>query len=421
MFIVIYRFFSNFLLFFIGLFFFIRLIKSKETRKSFFEKFALYKISRPQGKLIWINAVSIGESKSAITVANAIIKKNPKVKILFTSSTISSYKLISRMKNNFFHFYAPLDINFIVKRFLNSWKPDLAIFIESEIWPNIIYSLKEKNIKFAILNARISINSFNVWKKTSFFSKEIFNSIDLCIPQDLNSKKRFSKLGAKNVTTQSNLKFLSQKLDFDQKQYLILNNKLKTKKIITLFSCHETEDILFINSAKKLMKKYKNLFFVIIPRHINKSKVIQKNFVRQKVTFAVRSVKKDNIDNKNFYLVDTFGELGLFFKLSHIALVGGSFVSKGGHNPIETSHFNCALIFGPHMENFKDISKNILKNNAGFMVKDSNALEKKISLLLENQKIMVSVINNFNKMCENEKKKSQKILKKIDVLLNNGF
>ena len=251
----IYKFISIILSPIIFLLLVFRLAISKEKIQSIREKFSLYKNTRPKGKLIWINGVSIGEAKTAITVANEIKKNNPDCIILLTTSTSSSYDLISKMKINFKLVYAPLDISYVVNRFLTNWKPSLTIFIESEVWPNIFWSLKKRSIKLKIFNARMSKKSYTTWKRFNFFAKQIFCLIDVCFVQDFKSKERFKRLGVKNVKKIENIKFLSKELDVDNKKYIFLKNKLKNKRIVTFFSSHKGEEELFLDCFDKLEKK----------------------------------------------------------------------------------------------------------------------------------------------------------------------
>ena len=407
----IYKFISIILSPIIFLLLVFRLALSKEKIQSIREKFSLYKNTRPKGKLIWINGVSIGEAKTAITVANEIKKNNPDCIILLTTSTSSSYDLISKMKINFKLVYAPLDISYVVNRFLTNWKPSLTIFIESEVWPNIFWSLKKRSIKLKIFNARMSKKSYTTWKRFNFFAKQIFCLIDVCFVQDFKSKERFKRLGVKNVKKIENIKFLSKELDVDNKKYVFLKNKLKNKRIVTFFSSHKGEEELFLDCFDKLEKKIKNLFFVIIPRHLDRIDNIVEIFNKKGRAFNYRDNLESNIIDNNPLIVNSMGELGLFFKLSEIAVVGGSFSNRGGHNPIETQSFNCSVIFGPHMENFKEIKDLIVKNNAGFEVKNLNGLIKKINAILKNKKLNERTYKNFEKLCFSFSNKSRNQLK----------
>ena len=411
-----YKIFSNLLSFFVLFFFIIRLARSKESLLSIINKFVFYKKNRPKGKLIWVNAVSIGESKSAETIINQILKKYPEVKIIFTTSTTSSYKLLNQNKKKFILLHTPLDINFVIKRFLKIWSPDLVIFFESEIWPNLISNLNKKKINFVICNARISKRSYKNWTKVSFFAKQIFQKIDLCLCQDNQSIKRFKKLGVQKVEKVGNIKFLAKKLAVDKNSLLYFKKKLEGKKVVSLFSSHEGEEEMIISCAKKLQAKFKNLFFIIIPRHIHRTNKIGMLLKKNKINYVLRSTPKD-ISNKKFLLVDSFGELGLFFEISSIVIVGGSFANKGGHNPIETSGFNCAIIFGPNMQNFLDISQEIIKRKAGLLALNPKQLIDKLSFFIQKPDKASQFIKNFENMCKIESTKSHQHLGKIFKLL----
>ena len=411
--LLIYRYLSN--LFFIPIlfFFFLRFLVSKETVSSILEKFSISRKKRPEGDLIWINGVSVGESKTGIAVAREIKKIKPKSSILISTSTLSAYNLLSKSKNNFVVIFFPLDINFLIKRFLKYWNPSSVIFIESEIWPNIFYILKEKSIKLSILNARISKKSFINWKRVSFISKSVFPLIDQCYTQNKDSLKRFKELGAKNVKRIQNLKYISQGLEVDCIIYNKIFKQLKSKRVVTLFSSHAEEEKMFADIFRVLSKDISNLFFIIIPRHTYRIKKITDQLNKDKFLFLLRNENNFKITNENLLLVDTFGELGIFFKLSEIAVVGGSFSNHGGHNPIETKDFNCSLIFGPHMENFEDIKTDIIKFKAGFEVKNSSQLVRMISRLLKDKKLNRETNRKFKTLCKSQFYKSKSILRSV--------
>ncbi len=409
----IYRLFSDIFSLLIFFFFLVRLTISKEKIDSILEKFLLRCKKRPVGNLVWINGVSIGEAKTGLIIADQIKRINPGSQILFSTSTITSYNLISKMNKDYILIYSPIDINFVIKKFIKYWKPSSAIFIESEIWPNIFYHLKKNSIKLTLFNARISRKSFFKWDKISFFSKQVFELIDGCFVQDNESINRFAKLGVKKIKKIENLKFLSEELTFDKNKFLSFKNQLKNKRVVTLFSSHENEEEIFLECHNILSKKINNLFFIIIPRHINRVKRITQEFTKKKQSFLLQTKGLIKIKKEKFMIVDTFGELGLFFKLSEVVIVGGSFCNKGGHNPIETRNFGCSLIFGPNMENFKDIRNKILKSKAGFEVKNLNQLIKQLSKILENKKLNIQTHKNFNRLCKVQSEKSKSILSSI--------
>ncbi len=396
----------------IFIFFVMRFFFSKETSQSVFEKFFFLKKHRPNGKLIWINGVSIGEAKSGLTIAKEFLVNKPNCNILFSTSTISAYREMLKQKEHLILVYLPIDLRFLIKRFVKYWKPDLTIFMESEIWPNIINELHNKKLRFTIVNGRMSDKSFFWWKSLNFFTRPMFSKISSCTTQDEISKNRFKKLGVKNVDCSSNIKFLSNKLSFEKKDHISLKKKLGKKTVITFFSTHKNEEMIIIDCFDVLSKTFKNLLFIIIPRHLKNSYGIEKNLKKKKYSYGIRSLKENLIKKHNFYIADTFGELGLFFSLSKISIVGGSFSDRGGHNPIEASYFNCAVIFGPNMKNFIEIKKKIIQTNSGFQVNNSYDLADKITALLKDKTLIKNTLNNFNNLRIKEAKKVKKLIKK---------
>ena len=408
-----YRLLSNIFSLPLFIYFLIRLLVSKENVKSLLEKFSFKKSIRPVGDIIWINGVSIGEAKTGVVIANEIKKIYPNYTVLMSTSTITSYNLLSKEKKNFILIYSPLDFSFIVKRFIDFWRPKSTIFIESEIWPNIFYYLKKNSIELSIFNARISLNSFSRWKKVPFFANQVFSLIENCFVQDFKSKDYFERLGVKKVKKIENLKFLSQELYVNKKIFSYYEKLLKKMNVITLFSSHEGEEELLMDCYETLSKKISNLLFIIVPRHVNRTKGIINELEKRKLSFALRTQKQNTLKNKKFLIVNTFGELGCFFKLSKISLVGGSFENIGGHNPIETRDFNCALIFGPHMQNFNDIKDEILKNKAGFEVDDKKQLINKIVQLINDEKLNLQTTKNFKELCRKHSNRSKLLLKNL--------
>ena len=400
-----YRNLTNILSFPILIFFFLRLINKKETKKSFSEKFGFYKFKRPKGKVIWINAVSIGESLSVIPIINKIHFHYPNYNILITTSTITSEKVIKKLDlKNVIHQFSPLDISYVVKKFFRYWNPSLSIFVESELWPNMIFESKKcDNINF-LINARLSEKTFLRWKRFPNHIKKVFEKFDLCLSQDDVSKKRFEILGMKDIKNIGNIKFFSDNPSYEHNDFKKLKNQVNDRFIILLVSSHEKEEELLLSIKDELSLSIPNLLTIFLPRHINRSFKIQ-NLIEQKgFEFSTRSkLEKISYETK-CYLADTVGEVGLFYKISDIVIIGGSFVDHGGQNPIEASHFNVPIIFGPYMQNFLEISQKLLKNKAALNA-DKDNLRNRIVKLYSDKQLRSLKSKNLRTYCLNEKKK----------------
>ena len=375
-----------------------RLLKKKEDPVRFKEKFSFFSKDKKKGKLIWFHGASVGELLSIIPIVEKL-EKNKKInQILITSNTLSSSKIIQQFKfKKVIHQFYPIDSNYFSKKFLNYWKPSLAFFIDSEIWPNMIINLNQKKIPITLLNARITKKTFKRWKMLSFFSNQVFSKIDLCLASNKDSKNYLKKLGAKKIKFIGNLKFSQSEYKIDQLDQK-LKRFLKSKKIWCASSTHFPEEKFCGNVHKKLKLKYKNLLTIIIPRHIDRVNGIVKDLQNQKLKVHLHFPKKNISKNTDIYLVNAFGKTKTFYDNCNNVFLGGSLVDHGGQNPLEATRYGCNILHGPNIQNFKEIY---------------NLLEKlKLSNKIKNEKKLVEILENLF-----SKKKSSKIeIKKLRLI-----
>ncbi len=384
------------------------------------EKIGFFSKKRPKGKLIWFNASSIGESLSVLPIIKKINSNFPKYNVLVTTSTVSSFKILQkRPSEKFVHQFSPLDIDFIAKKFYEYWAPDLIIFVESEFWPNLIFRAKKNKIPSIVINARISKKTYQKWNLIKKTTQKLLNSFNLFLVQDNETQKMLNKFNIKNIKNVGNLKFLSQKLPINKNELLNLKKMISKRRVILLASSHQGEEKLIVSKIKKLSKTFNDLLFIIVPRHVNRSSEIQNYLYSEKINFKVRS-KKEIIEKETFcYLADTIGEISLFFYIAKIVIMGGSYVNHGGQNPIEPSHFNCALIFGPYMQNFKRITDNLLKNQAAIKTDSTTSIEEIIKDLMTNPKKMEKLSLNLNTFCLKEKQEANAIWTELNIFFKN--
>ena len=331
-----------------------RILKGKEDPKRIGEKFCIYS-KKKSNKNIWIHAASVGELMSIIPVIRKL-EKNKKIKnILLSTSTTSSAKIFNKLKlKKTSHVYFPLDNNYIVKRFINYWKPELAIFIDSEIWPNMFKNLYLQDIPIIIMNARITKHSFNKWQNFPNFANQVFGNITLALPQNLETLKYLKLLKVKNIKTAGNLKYYGQKNNQDYLSKL-LKNKFKDFKVWCAASTHYNEEILIGNLHKKLKKREKKLITIIIPRHINRSNEIKEALNKLNLNCITHSSNQKIKKNTDIYLVDSYGESSRFYNLTNVSFVGGSIIKHGGQNPLEPARLGNYIVSGPYVKNFKEI------------------------------------------------------------------
>lgn len=402
----IYKIITNFLYLPFLIYLILRLFKKKEDLKSLLEKNGFYSNKKPGGKLIWINATSIGESLSTLPLIKKILLEFPNSKVLLTTSTQSANKVMTNRRiTNLVLQYAPLDFDFIIKKFLKHWKPDICILIESEIWPNLICKVRQRKIPLILLNGRMSDKSFKRWNFFRIVSKKLFKAFDLCLVQSDSAIKKYKQLGCNNAQFCGNLKFFAKQLPVERKNLKEFNKQTNKRTILLLASSHFNEEEIFVDTYKKLKKKITNLLLVIVPRHIDRSKQIIKMFRRKKIEYKLRSNQEIITTKTDCYLADTFDELGLFYKTSNCVIIGGSFINHGGQNLIEAANFNCPIVTGPFMNNFIEIEKIFLKKKSIIKLKNSNEAYLKILKIFQNKKYTKELKNRLHHLCLSEKRK----------------
>ena len=361
-----------------------RIVIGKEDVKRVGEKFCIYS-KKKSNKKVWIHAASVGELMSIVPIIRKL-EKNKKIKnILLSTSTTSSAKIFNKLKlKKTSHVYFPLDNNFIVKRFINYWQPELAIFIDSEIWPNMFRNLHIKDIPIIIMNARITERSFNKWQLFPNFANQVFGKITLALPQNLETLKYLKLLKVRDIKTAGNLKYYGQKDNHDYSKKL-LKNKFKDFKVWCAASTHFNEEILIGNLHKKLKKKERKLITIIIPRHVSRTNEIKEALNKIKLNCILHSSNEKIKKNTDIYLVDSYGETSKFYNLTNISFVGGSIIKHGGQNPLEPARLGNYIISGPNVKNFKEIYAFLSKLKMSSITSDILKMENLILKRLNNK------------------------------------
>ena len=390
-----------------------RKIKKKEDPIRYREKLSHIDIKRGEGFLIWFHVASVGEAMSILPLIDSCTKEKGIDKILITSITLSSGKILKkRFDNNpkVNHQFLPLDIISLINKFLDHWKPNLSVFIDSEIWPNLILKTSEKKIPLLLINARITKKSFMRWKFFLNFSKKIFEKFDLCIASNKESENFLKILGSKEIKNYGNLKYSTVK-DVQQKK-LDINflNTIKNRKIWCAASTHPTEETMCANTHLKIKENYKNVFTIIIPRHINRVKKITDELVKLNINVVLSSELSKVNAKTDILLVDSYGEATKFYNISKYVFIGKSLIEAlirdSGQNPIEPARLGCKIFHGPYVSNFMEIYKYF----------DSLGVTKEIN---SSNELSISLVEEF----KNDKPKNIQIAEKIENygqnILNN--
>ena len=372
----IYYLISSLLIPFYGLYINRRIKLLKEDQVRFIERYGKATVNRKDGDLIWIHAASVGECLSALPIITELEKNKAVNQILLTSGTTSSAQIINdKLTYKTTHQYLPLDVPLFNYRFLKFWNPKCAIFVESEIWPNMINQIKKMDIKLAVINGRMTIKSYNRWHRFKKTSKLIFNNFDICLTQNKESTLFYKNLGVSNTYYTGNIKFGCIKLQVNEENYHNLKKASTGRKIFLAASTHRGEEKMIADLTKKIRQVNKEFLTIIVPRHPNRNE-LAKEMLGCKV---IRRSKNELIDkNTDIYLADTFGELGLFYKLADIAFIGGSFVPHGGQNPIEAAYFCNNIFHGKYIENFLEVYETLNHLHITELVDNPRQLHLKI-------------------------------------------
>lgn len=362
-----------------------RILKNKEDPKRVLEKICIYS-KKSINNQIWIHAASVGELMSVIPVLRNFEKDKKINSIILTTTTTSSAKIFKKFKfKKTFHIYFPLDNDHLTLRFIKYWQPELAIFVDSEIWPNMFKNLSISQIPIIILNARITKNTFNKWKIFPKFAKEIFGKISLALPSNLDTVKYLKFFNVKNIKIAGNLKYYGEE-KINKKNNNLLNKKFKNYKVFCAASTHDNEEIFIGKLHKHLKKKYKKLITIIIPRHINRTLKIKDDMNKLGLKTALHSADEILKKNTDIYLVDSYGISSKFYNLSNITFMGGSLIKHGGQNPLEPARLGNFIINGPNIDNFKEIYSFLLKNKISFTSSSMSKIKEIIIKKIERKK-----------------------------------
>ena len=376
-----------------------RVAQGKEIVDRKGERFGKPGRSRPEGKLIWFHAASVGETNSVLPLIKSYAEQGHSV--LFTSGTVTSAKIAQEnLPKGAIHQFMPYDVKPIIKRFLEFWKPSAAVFVESEIWPASLHELEKRKIPTFLVNGRMSESSFQSWLRVRGMSKKLFGKIGLCFAQSELDAERFENLGVLRVESIGNLKFDIEPLDYNKNSFDEIVTQLTDRPRWLAVSTHPGEEEVILTAHKMMKEKYPRLLTMVMPRHPKRGQELVNLFEARNLKVNHRSNQQPIEDADEIYIVDTLGEVGLFCRLSDIVLLGGSFVNLGGHNPIEPAQLNCVILTGPHTDNNKKIFQAYFEANAALKVNSAEELANTIQELLNAPEKVAELADRATKIVE---------------------
>jgi 3-deoxy-D-manno-octulosonic-acid transferase len=336
---------------------------------------------RPDGPLVWIHGASVGEVLAAAALIERLRALN--IRILLTSGTVTSAAIVAkRFPADIIHQYVPYDSPRYVARFLDHWRPSLALFIESDLWPNLILSSAARRLPMVLINGRMSQRSFPRWRRITATISALLGRFDVCLAQSQVDADRFAALGSRNVITTGNLKLDVPAPPADAGKLERLMAVTRGRPIIVAASTHPGEENILLEAHRTLAAYFPSLLSVVVPRHPDRGEAIARDIAASGLQVGLRSREQLPTATTDIYVADTMGELGLFYRLAPIVFMGGSLVPHGGQNPIEAIKLGASIVHGPHTFNFTDVYE-ALDNAGGARQADSQeALVKQLGQLL---------------------------------------
>ena len=395
-----------------------RLEAGREDAERFAERLGQPSKERPSGFLIWCHAASVGEAASLLALIEKLRERNPDATILMTTGTVTSARMLEgRMPTGVLHQYIPVDRLPYVQQFLEHWSPDMVLWVESELWPNMLGEVRKRKIPAILLNGRMSEKSFFQWYRVRSWAKEILSTFDLCLTQTEAERGRFVTLGAKPVRCIGNLKYAAKPLACDEASLEALKASTTGRDVWAMVSTHRGEEDIAADVHKQLKRAKPNLLTIIVPRHAVRGDEIAARLTSMGISFARRSKGQPISSAIDVYLADTMGELGLFFRLSPLVVMGGSFVANGGHNPVEPAQIGCTLIFGPSMFNFSEITREFLLRRAAIQIQHANELGFTINRMMGNPGERGMIAHNAKTLASDKQHVLDDVLKELEPWL----
>ncbi len=358
-----------------------RLKRGKEHPERLAERRGIASLPRPAEPLVWVHGASVGELVAALPIVERLRARD--FAVLVTSGTVTSAERARhQLPAGAFHQFIPLDSPFFVARFLDHWRPDLALFVESDLWPNLILGAAQRRIPMILLNGRLSKRSFERWRRAPVAIEALLERFDLCLVRSAEDAARFGALGAPRISTTGNLKLDVPPLSADPNTLAALKMAVAGRPVVVAASTHPDEESAVVEAHRRLRLEFPRLLTIIAPRHPERGAEVAGIVAGCGLKAVQRSHGALPNAATEIYVCDTLGELGLIYRLASVVFMGGSLVPHGGQNPIEPIKLGAAVVHGPHVANFADLYRALDQAARAEPVTDPDTLTARLAELL---------------------------------------
>ncbi len=360
-----------------------RRLRGKEHPERYCERMGKPRRDRPDGALIWIHAASVGETQSVLPLIERLLARLPAAHVMVTSGTVTSAQLMKkRLPAQAFHQFVPVDCPSWVQRFLDRFRPDLALWVESELWPTLLTETARRGVPAVLLNGRMSQRSFRRWRRFPGAARQLVGTFDLVMAQSADDGERFRRLGAARVETPGNLKMAASPLPADPAALAAVGRAIGGRPVWLAASTHPGEEEAVAEAHRTVRRQFGDALLILVPRHPERGPAIAGDLRGAGHAAGLRSAGDAPGRETEIYIADTLGELGLFYRAAAVAFVGGSLATHGGQNLSEPAQLDCAILHGPHIGNFADIGEALRAAGASETVASADALAHAVCRLL---------------------------------------
>ncbi len=362
-----------------------RIQRGKEDPERIGERQGHAGLARPGGPLIWFHGASVGESLSILPLIGRLRMETPQTHVLVTTGTLTSARLLAeRLPEGAMHQYVPLDHPAFVDRFLDHWQPDLALWVESEFWPNLLHRTGQRAIPMVLVNARISDRSFQGWQRFPDSIAGLLGHFSSCLAPDEEAARRLQAFKARAVTVTGNLKLVAAPLPAEESDLAALQGAIGGRPVWLAASTHDEEETV-ADAHGRIVDQFPDLLTIIAPRQPNRGDDIVRMLCDHGLTTAQRSKHEPLTGQTQVYVADTIGEMGLFFRLAPVSFLGRSLVPMGGSNPLEAARLDSAVLHGPHTDNFRATYQALNEAGAALKVETAETLAAAVTRLLQDE------------------------------------